>query len=212
MSTTAPATRPPVRFAALRGRVPLPWGTVVALALLLAFANGFVIVALEGAVGAIERAQNPFGDWLRYSAVMVPIFGLALVWALGRAHRSGRRTATTVLLVAAVATVVGVVLLTLNTAYDYHLQAQLLGKTQGLHQHGVGPSGAADPAYADGGWTPEERETVLVSVKALGLGAVIMAAVNVVLVAWVTALRGGRLHVLGRPASAPTAETSGGAR
>ena len=58
MSTTASATTPPVRFAALRGRVPLPWVTVAALAVLLAFANGFVIVAIQGAIGAIERAQH----------------------------------------------------------------------------------------------------------------------------------------------------------
>ena len=76
VSTTATATTPPVRFAALRGRVPLAWGAVVVLAVVLAFADGFVIVALEGAVGAIERAQNPFGDWLLYSAVLVPVFGL----------------------------------------------------------------------------------------------------------------------------------------
>ena len=72
MSTIAPATPPPVRLAALRGRIPLPWGTVAALAVLLACANGFVIVAMQGAVGAIERAQHPFTDWMLYWAILVP--------------------------------------------------------------------------------------------------------------------------------------------
>jgi hypothetical protein len=143
VSTTASATTPPVRFAALRGGVPLPWGTVAALAVVLAFANGFVIIALQGAVGAIER-----------------------------------------------------------TAYDYHLQSALLAKTLTLHNHTIGASDAANPAYADSTWNPEQRQTMLVDVKAVGLGTIILAAVNAVLVAWVTALRGGRLHR--RPASDPT--------
>jgi hypothetical protein len=202
VSTTASATTPPVRFAALRGRVPLPWGTVAALAVVLAFANGFVIIALQGAVGAIERAQSPFTDWLRYSAILVPVFGLAVTWALARTHRRGRRTATTVLLVAAATTAIGITLLIISTAYDYHLQSELLAKTLTLHNHTIGASDAANPAYADGTWNPEQRQTMLVDVKAVGLGAIILAAVNAVLVAWVTALRGGRLHR--RPASDPT--------
>ncbi len=208
VSTTAPATTPPVRFAAVRGRFPLPWGAVAALAVVLAFANGFVIVALQGAVGAIERAQSPFTDWLRYSAVLVPVFGLAVIWALSRAHRRTRRTATTVLLVAAVSAAIGIILLIISTAYDYHLQSQLLAKTGALHNHTIGPSGAANPAYADGAWTPEQRETMLVDVKAVGYGSVVLLGVNLFLVGWVTALRGGRLDVLrrrvGRSESVPT--------
>ena len=58
VSTTLPAPTPPVRFAALRGRVPLRWGAVAALAVVLAFANGFVIVALEGSVGRPPRGDR----------------------------------------------------------------------------------------------------------------------------------------------------------
>jgi hypothetical protein len=56
----AAAAAPSVRFGALRGKVPLPWGTVVALAVLLALADAFLVVAVQGAEGAIERAQTPF--------------------------------------------------------------------------------------------------------------------------------------------------------
>ena len=208
MSTTVPASPSSVRFAALRGRVPLPWGAVVGMAVALALANSFVIVALQGAVGAIERAQNPFATWLRYSAILVPVFGLAVIWALSRAHHRTRRTATTVLLIAAVSAAIGIILLTISTAYDYHLQTQLLAKTAGLHNHTVGASNAANPAYADGAWTPEQRDTLLVDVKAVGYGSVVLLAVNLFLVGWITALRGGRLTVVRRrvrqPESVPT--------
>jgi hypothetical protein len=203
VSTTAPATTPPVRFAAVRGSVPLPWGTVVALAVVLAFANGFVIVAIQGAVGAIERAQSPFTDWVRYSAILVPVFGLAVVWALARAHRRGRRTVRTVLLVATATTAVGITMLIISTAYDYHLQSELLAKTLTLHNHTIGASDAANPAYADAGWNPEQRQTMLVDIRAVGLGTIFLTAVNAFFVAWVTALRGGRLAALRRAASQP---------
>jgi hypothetical protein len=54
--------------------------------------------------------------------------------------------------------------------------------------------------------SPEQRETLLVAVKAVGLGAVVLAAVNVFFAGWVTALLGGRLQVRRseRPASDPT--------
>ena len=206
VSTTLPAPTPPVRLAALRGRVPLRWGAVAALAVVLAFANGFVIVALEGAVGAIERAQHPFTDWLSYSAILVPVFVLAVMWALARARRRGHRAATTVLLVAAAAAAVGIAALIANTTYDYHLQTQLLAKVSGLHVHGSAPGDTGNSAYADGALSPEQRETLLVAVKAVGLGAVVLAAVNVFFAGWVTALLGGRLQVRRseRPASDPT--------
>ena len=193
MSTTASTTTPPVRLAALRGWTPQSWAAVVVLAAVLAFANGFVIIALQGAFGAIERAQSPFADWLRDSAIVLPLFGFAVIWALARARRRGRHTATAVLLVAAATTALGIALLIVSTAYDYHLQTQLMAKTLALHSHSVGASGV-DPAYADGAWNPEQRETMIVAVKGIGLGTVLLVIVNVFFVGWITALRGGRLH------------------
>ena len=196
MSTiVAPATPPPVRFAALRGRVPLPWVTVAALAVLLAFANGFVIVAIQGAIGAIERAQHPFTDWMLYSAILVPVFGLVVTGALARALRRGRRTVRSILLVTTATTAVGITLLIISLAYDYHLQAELLAKTASVHNHTVGGAdGAQNAAYADDSWSPELRQTMLVAVKGFGLGTILLTSVNAFLVAWVTALRGGRLR------------------
>lgn len=208
MSTSVPASPPTVRFAALRGRVPLPWGFVAGLAVTLALANGFVIVAVQGAIGAIERAQTPFTNWLRYSAILVPVFVLAVTWALARSSGRGRRTAATVLLIAAVAAVAGIVAMIVSTTYDYHLQSQLLAKSSSLHTtHLIGASGATNSAYDDGAWSPEQRDTLLADVKGAGLGSVLLIGGNLLLVAWVTALRGGRLdrRRAGRPqpAAAP---------
>ena len=204
MSTSVPASPPTVRFGALRGRVPLPWGFVAGVAVTLAMANAFIIVAVQGAIGAIERAQSPFTSWLHYSAMVVPVFALAVTWALARAHHRGRRTPTTVLLVAAASAAVGIVALVISTAYDYHLQSQLLARSSSLHStHVIGASGAANSAYDDGAWSPEQRDTLLTDVKGAILGSVLLIGINLVLVAWITALRGGRLDVLRRRADQP---------
>ena len=126
--------------------------------------------------------------------MLSPVFGLAVILAFGRAYRSGRRTVGTALLVVLAATAVGILVLVVSTAYDYHLQSALLARMQATHGHPTGLSGAANSAYADGAWTPEQRDTMLVDVKAVGYGSVLIAGVNVVLVGWIAALRGGRLH------------------
>ena len=79
VSTTGaePAREPFVRFAAFRGKVPLPWVTVFALAVLMAAVDGFILTSLQGAVGAIERAQGPFASWLRDTAIVLPLFVVA---------------------------------------------------------------------------------------------------------------------------------------
>jgi hypothetical protein len=205
-----PAPEPFVRFAALRGKVPLPWVTVVVLAVLLAAADGFILTSLQGAVGAIERSQGPFASWARDTALVLPLFVLALMWAFTRAHRkhglttpalrSPRKVLTTALLIVAAGSAVGIGETAVSAGYDYHLQSALLQKSSGLHSHTVGaPSTAgagANPAYAKGGWTPEQRQTMAIDVKAVAFGSGIILIVNLVLVGWVVALRGGRLDVL----------------
>ena len=39
--------------------VGVPWRTVLPLAVVLAFADGFWIISLRGAVGALERTESP---------------------------------------------------------------------------------------------------------------------------------------------------------
>jgi hypothetical protein len=208
-----PAPEPFVRFAAIRGKVPLPWVTVGVLAILMAAADGFILTSLQGAVGAIERAQGPFLSWARDTAIVLPLFVLAVMWAFTRAHRkhglttkalrSPRKVLTTALLIVAAGTAVGVGETVVSGAYDFHLQSDLLKSMSGQHEHGVAnpATGAvtANPAYANGGWTPEQRQTAAVDVKAAAFGAGLILIANLVVVGWVVALRGGRLDVV--PAS-----------
>ena len=79
------------------------------------------------------------------------------------------------------------------------MQSQLLQRTSALHDHTIGGSNGsavANPAYSDGSWSPEQRQTMALDVKAVGLGSGLILATNVVLVGWVVALRGGRLDVV----------------
>ena len=49
--------------ATLRARLRVvPWLSVLPLAVVLAYADGFWIIALRGSVGSIERTQEPFAS------------------------------------------------------------------------------------------------------------------------------------------------------
>ena len=55
----------------LRSRLrTVPWLTVVPLAAVLAYADGFWVIAMRGAAGAIERTQGPAAMWLRESTII----------------------------------------------------------------------------------------------------------------------------------------------
>jgi hypothetical protein len=211
LSTTEnePAQEPSVRFAAFRGKVPLPWVTVFLLALLMAAVDGFIVTSIQGAVGAIERSQGPFLSWLRDTAIMLPVFFVAVMWAFTRAHRkhglaspamrTWRRVVTTALLIVAAGTAVGLAQTTASAAMDYRLQSQLLQRTSALHSdHVIGSNGSptANQAYTDGNWSPEQRQTMALDVKAVGFGGGLILSANLILVGWVIALRGGRLDVV----------------
>src|SRR3954454_17464091 len=115
------------RLCGLSGK-SVPWVTVLGLAAVMAYADTFWLTSLQGAVGAIERSQDPFNQWLRGSTLVLPLFAVAVLWALSRAHRRfgpalrrPRKVAAAALLVAAAGTVVGVGEVVASSAYDYHL-------------------------------------------------------------------------------------------
>lgn len=194
-----PAPEPFVRFAAFRGKVPMPWVTVGVLAIVMAAADGFILTSLQGAVGAIERSQGPFLSWAWDTAIVLPLFVLAVMWAFTRAHRkhglttralrSPRKVLTTALLIVAAGTGVGVAETAVSGAYDFHLQSKLL-KTMASHQHDTATSSTG------GSWTPQQRQTAAVDVKAAAFGSGLILIANLVGVGWVIALRGGRLDVV----------------
>ena len=218
MSTTEPAAVPateptiqPTRTFATRLRAffdprPARWRTVIVLGIVLAYADGYLLVALTGAVGAIERTNHPFGAWLEESAVLVPVFILAellVLWLVrrktGPALRSGKAVAIVALLLALGGTVVGVAAVTASAAYDYRLQTNLIDyEEQPALQHDNGvPLIPAGSTIARGNCNSmicnDERFSLATDLRGIGIGAPLLLGINIVMVAWILAAFGGRL-------------------
>jgi tetrahydromethanopterin S-methyltransferase subunit C len=179
----------------LRGAAPVPWFTVAAFAVLMDVAAGFWLTSIQGAVGAIERAQTPFASWLRISTLMLPVFVLAVLTALpfarrrfGPALRTTRRVVAAALLMVAAGTVVGVGQLAVSAAYDYRLQAQHLELIHAIH-----PGAHVHDDGSCVGLCAAKRATLALDARAVAYGSAAVLGTNIVLVAWVVALRGGRL-------------------
>lgn len=185
----------------------IPWATVVAFAAVLAYADGFWMVSVRGAAGAIERVGTPFEAWVRESSLSLPwfvmavlaAFALSLRWAAARRRRCS--TVTTALLVVAAGTLVGVAELTASAAYDYHLQWSMSREMQEMRG-----------SCPDGCLAAEHRATVSLQLRAVAYGAVIVLVSNLVLVGWLWALRGGRLDPGVVTASAPRRRARPGRR
>src|SRR4051812_27600884 len=64
------------------GERSVPWRTVVVPATVLAYADGYWLISLQGAIGAIERTNGPFASWLRGSTTILPVFAFAVLAAL----------------------------------------------------------------------------------------------------------------------------------
>jgi hypothetical protein len=177
----------------LRRRLSVvPWLTVVPLAVVLAYADGFWMISLRGAVGSIQRTGEPFVSWLRESALLLPVFVLAVLGALalaahwfGPVLRKPRTVLATALLVAAAGTLVGIAALAASAAYDYHLQSDQLQLMASMR------SMASMPSMAQA----QEQASLGLQVRAVGLGSAILLVTNLVLVGWVVAFMGGRLDV-----------------
>jgi len=187
MSLNAIGARPRT----LRGRLSaLPWLTVVPLAVVLTYADGFWLISLRGAVGSIERTQDPFATWLRESTLALPVFVLAVLGALtlaarwfGPALRKPKTVVAAGLLVVAASTLVGVTALAASSAYDYQLQSVRPQMASMTHTH------------TGTGSVPEQPQNagLALQVRAVGYGSGILLVTNLVLVGLVAAFRGGRL-------------------
>jgi hypothetical protein len=171
------------------GRTVIPWTTVLTFAAVLATADWFWVVALRGAVGATERTREPFVSWLQGSVLLIPLFAFAVLGALALAHRwfgpvlRKRRTLlATSLLVVVAGTLAGVGALIASGSYDLQLQ---------LSQHMVAMGTNCAPVSCH---QLQQDATTALQLKALGIGSLILLGTNLVLVFWVLALRGGRLH------------------
>jgi hypothetical protein len=179
------------RSGSVPGRPAVPWLTVASLSVVMAYADGFWMMSLRGAVGAIERTEEPFASWLRESTLVLPAFVFAVLGALTLALRlfgpvlRRRSTVLTALLIVAAGTAVGIALITVSAAYDYQLQSsqlQLIGSMS--HTCAEGDCLAL-----------QEQASLGLQVRAVGYGSGILLVTNLVLVGWVVAIRGGRLDV-----------------
>ncbi|MGN7251323.1 hypothetical protein [Arthrobacter sp. SAFR-014] len=169
-------------------RPAVPWLTVIPLAAMMAYADGFWMVSLRGAVGAIERTQEPFTSWLRESTVLLPAFVLAVLAAVTLALRwfgpvlAGKKAfLTTALLVAAAGTLAGTVILAASEAWDYALQHDLMGSLH--HASSVQSVEQLDQA------------SLGLQLAAFGYGVGLLLLTNLVVTGWTVAIRGGRLDV-----------------
>ncbi|MFE4545574.1 hypothetical protein [Arthrobacter sp. NPDC056727] len=190
-------------------RPAVPWRTVLPLAAMMAYADGFWIVSLRGAVGAIERTQDPFMSWLRESTVLLPVFVAAVIAAVALALRrfgpvlAGKKAFfTTALLIAAAGTLAGSLTLAASEAWDYVLQHDLMG-----HLHHANSVQSVEQL---------DQASLGLQLAAFGYGAGLLAATNLVVTGWTVAILGGRLDVSRRtkaperaPRRAPLARIAG---
>ena len=63
------------------------WWSVGLFAVVLSFANGFIVASMQWTVGAIERLSPPFEQWMFNSVVMIPVYAIAIIGALYLARR-----------------------------------------------------------------------------------------------------------------------------
>jgi hypothetical protein len=171
-------------------RSAVPWLTVIPLAVVMAYADGFWVMSLRGAVGAIERSQTPFESWLRESTLLIPVFVFAVLGALtmtlrwfGPAPSKMKTVLVAGLLIVGAGTLTGVMALAASAAYDYHLQAQQLA---GRHAMATCAESCRDQQL---------HATLALDARAVFYGIGILLVTNLVLVAWVVALRGGRVDL-----------------
>jgi hypothetical protein len=192
------------RDGTVRGPRTVHWRTVVVLAVVLAYADGYWLVSLQGAVGAIGRTEHPFATWLRVSTVVLPVFAFAVLGALTLALRwfgpepdRTRAVVPTALLVVASGTAVGLAAIVASSAFDYHLQSAHLQLIQGMSSM----NGRCDSSCL----AHQKADTLEVHVRGVLLVSRWVLLTNLVLVAWVTAMMGGRIRLTAptRPQYAP---------
>jgi hypothetical protein len=174
----------------------------------MAYADGFVLTSLESAVGVTQQLRGPFVEWLESSTLMLPVFVLAVLGSLafvrrrsGRALTTPCRVVTAALFIAIAGGVVGTGEVIGNLAYDYHVQTERLEAKAASHGETAvaraGPAASATAPVATAGHTSVaalQQQQLDVVRGAARLGSAIILAVNVVLVGWYLAFRGGRLE------------------
>jgi uncharacterized membrane protein YhdT len=201
---------------------PARWPTVIVLGVVLAYADGYVLVALTGAVGAIERTNHPFPAWLQESAILVPLFILAELLVLrfvrrrtGPTFRSRKAVLVSALLLALAGTFAGTLGITASAAYDFSLQTKLIDfDAQFMDQNGD-PLVTAGSTVARGNCNSmicdEQRFSLATDLRGIGIAVPLLLGINIVMMGWVLAGFGGRLGAPDREhTTTPVPASTGG--
>ena len=177
--------------------------TIAVFGIVLAYADGFWVTSLQGAVGARERHQPPFQRWLRDATLMVPVYVIAVLAAVliarrlvGQGHGKVVKFATTALLIVLLSSVVATAEVAASSAYDYHLQTRHLELQHASHTTLVAAQpGSAVPAGTSTctGTCAAQQHTLRMHVRGVLYASKVMLITNLVLVLWVLAWRGNRL-------------------
>jgi hypothetical protein len=177
--------------------------TVALVAVVIAYADGFWLSAVHGAVGAFSRREPPFQRWLRESTITLPLFFLAVLGAMTLARRWVGRTRLTLVRVVATALLVvvftgavGVAELAASSTYDYREQTSTVGLRE--HANHAGSASATSPTLATDpnacvGNCAVKRNALRSHVRAVGWTSLFVLISNLVLVLWCMALRSDRL-------------------
>ena len=172
-------------------RLGVPWVTVLTLAAAMSCACGFWLVSLQGAIGATDRTGTPFATCLMLAAVLLPLFCAFVLGALtlakrwfGPAPQGLGKVITTALLLVAAGTLLGVAAIVASSLYDYSLQ---------LHHIEIGMAGMSP---CTGACVPREQHAIFaLHVRGVLLVGRWLLLTNLVLVAWLVAMWGGRIKL-----------------
>jgi len=183
----------------------LSWTTVAVMAVFLAFADGFVLLAFQGAVGAVERQSQPFQRWIVMSLLLIPFYAAAVVVAMiltrrwaGKLRRTWVKGGIAVLLIVGTSALLGAAMEGVNGVYDYSLQSKHIDLMVATHSlHNTEKSLFAQPGPVQ---TPkcdaacrQKHDTIVVHIRSVFLAGELMLAINLVVTVWLVAIRGGRL-------------------
>jgi len=186
-----------------RGRLQVYWSTAALFAVILAFGDGFWLTSMHGAIGAIERNQEPLGRWVRESALILPLFFVAVLAAMllarrwfGRSRSRLLRVGATALLITVFGTAIGIAETAASSAYDYRFQTRSLEQMVAFnHSHNDAPATAVSTAEPQGctALCAQKHLTFMTHVKAVKLAGGLLLLSNLVLVVWILMFRGDRL-------------------
>ena len=177
-----PAAGPmePIRPSPAPARVA--WGLVTSCASAMVLADGFLVVALRGVAGSIERTDHLFLAWIRESMLLLPAFVVAVLLAVTWAQRRWRATSVMIGSIALAGTLAGQLWATVSAVYDFRLQQHELLDMPAMQ---AACTGTCPPQM--------QHASIALQGRALGLAAVAFLVGNLLVVLWVYALRGGVL-------------------